>query len=116
MNVSEPPGWLDQDLREEQRLVYQEASKAAFYFSDWRNNLLKYFAAFAAALAVAAQWLQQNSVGPKPLVSSELVVATPFIIGYALAVLLCWMDYRNMLLLRVAHGVTSSLEAGWAAT
>jgi hypothetical protein len=85
--------------------LYAEAATAAYYFSDWRHNLLKYFLTFSGALAVATEWLDQHHQGSQ--------TAVPFAVGYVVSLMLAWMDYRNMLLLRIAHGVAASIESRW---
>jgi hypothetical protein len=85
--------------------VYEEATKAAYYFSDWRYKLLTYFLALAVALGATTEWLVQNDRGRW--------AAVPFAAGYFVSLMLVWMDYRNTLLLRIAHGVAASVEGAW---
>jgi hypothetical protein len=91
---------------EEAKALYEEATKVAFYFSDWRHKILTYFLAFATVLAAATQWIDRSYPDSR-------IVAIPFTVGCFVSLMLAWMDYRNMLLLRIAHGVAASIERQW---
>lgn len=99
-----PDYWRDLSPSEREAL-YREASRAAYYFSDWRHKLLAFFLTFAGALAVVTEWLVEHGRGGW--------AAAPFAAGYAVSLLLSWMDFRNLLLLRIAHQVGATIEGLW---
>jgi hypothetical protein len=102
---------------EEANALYQEASRVMFYFSEWRYKILTYFLAFAAALAAAAEWLDQHHMSTArpghPSHPDSRIAAIPLFAGFAASVLLVVMDLRNGILLRYAFDQGAAIEKHW---
>lgn len=97
----------DDQRLETERLLYQEATRVASLFWEYRYRMMTVFFSGMAILIALAGWLYDRDL--------RTFVAAPIFLGGLLALVLALLERRNRDILKDAYLVAEQIEGAWRA-
>ena len=86
-------------------LLYQESTRVAALFWEWRYRLMMFFFTGIAVLLALAGWIYDHDLGR--------FIAAPAFVGAVLALVCALLELRNAGILRDAYRLAGEIESQW---